>query len=192
MSDQEINPYAAPQAELSSSSSSIPLAQEVFQRQLFPEVSTKDLDRVANASSSIKTLDLIYLLPSVLGVVACIVVLYQAAHNENWDMTYKAFMWMIIVCLITFYINIVSLRQAKSRKMGLILDGMLVLIAAFCCLFTAFVFHPLAALLMIFVGAFPALGFKYRYQFPVLYGPDRIVHEELLVELLYRRKHCID
>jgi hypothetical protein len=193
MSDQELNPYAAPQAELSSSSSSIPLAQEVFQRNRFPEVSTADLDRVANASSSILALDTLYVLPCLF----CFVILFLLSfvtyyNNTSWDWFKSYSIWAIVFVPCTIYTIMVAQRFSWSRYMGLLLDGVVTVLIIGCAVVLFMKLFVYGGLIVLCFAFFPARALQQRYHYPVLYGLDRVEHGDLIQELYFRRTHHID
>ncbi len=137
-------------------------------------MSTTDLDRVANASLSIPALDTLYVLPGIFYAVIFLLILTFTYYNKNdWNLFKEYSVWAIAIVPSTTYALLIVQRSAWSRYLGLLLDGILtVLIISFAII--AATYSVYAGLVVLLFAFFPGRALQARYQYPLLYGPDRV------------------
>jgi hypothetical protein len=198
MSTPDDNPYAAPQSELHSPRplmQSVPLAQEVHQRQLFPELSTKQLRVVFDAFAGIRLMNALYDIIAMFLAIAILFLIigyfgYFAFGHNPWLWEYK----LMIASLVLLAAVLIGLNQQLSRWseysrwIGMLLEvSILVSLTILIVIFWQWSIYIFGIL----IGLIPIAALRSRWNYPVFYGEQRIAWEQVNQELQYRDQHQI-
>lgn len=184
------NPYAAPQTVELRATSELPVA-EVWGRNLFPELDTQQLRRLADYSHTMQLMTRLWFIP--LGI-SCLLM----SNVDSLPVTAKVILFLIVP-MIGLRIVGGQTRGRFMRYYTAFLDALLAL-GLLLGIVAGFVTMPSGGSLLLFVPATIVMGFlaiigftsfmAHRFA-PELFGSQRYLHRELTQEVDYRQQHGI-
>jgi hypothetical protein len=184
------NPYAAPQTVELRATGDLPVA-DAAGRNLFPELDTRQLGRLADYSHTMQLMTRLWVIPLVISG-------FLLTNYQKLPAPVQGTL-LLIVPLLGLRMVAGLVRGTWWRYYAALLDGLVVfgfLGGMVVGLVTSpgpselALFVPLS-IVMIFLGLIAVSSFFAHCCAPELFGPQRYHHHELMQEIDYRKQHGI-